>query len=226
MTRLTINKSTVNIKTIIFDFDGTLAKLNIDFHQMREAVEALILSYGINGNEVYTNFVLEMIRDAEIKLNWISSEKSGEFTQKANAIIEKIEMEAAGHGELFGTTRGLLNDLKSREIQCGVITRNCAKAIKTVFPDILSYCPVVVCRDDVKNVKPHPQHLNTALGKLKSLPEDTLMVGDHPLDIKTGRNSGTWTCGVLSGHCKRDDFIEAGADLIFGQAADILKIIK
>jgi len=45
MAVLKIKQST--IKTIIFDFDGTLAKLNIDFHRMRKAVGKLILSYGI-----------------------------------------------------------------------------------------------------------------------------------------------------------------------------------
>jgi phosphoglycolate phosphatase len=226
MTRLTINKTTININTIIFDFDGTLAKLNIDFHHMRETVIELILSYGIARNELHTDFVLEMINDTEILLNQISAEGAGKFTDEANAVIERIEIEAAQNGELFSSTRGLLNDLRSRKILCGIITRNCEKAIKTVFPDILSYCPVVVCRDDVKNVKPHPQHLNTALNKLESSPENTLMIGDHPLDIRTGRNSGTWTCGVLTGRCKRNDFIEAGADLIFPQAADILNIIE
>ncbi|MGP8154240.1 MAG: HAD family hydrolase [Smithella sp.] len=226
MTSLKINESTINIKTIIFDFDGTLAKLNIDFHQMREAVRELILSYRINGNELYTDYVLEMINDTEKILNQRWAEKARIFIEEANAIIEKIEIEAANNGELFGRTRELLISLKLREISCGIITRNCAKAVKTVFPDILSYCPVVVCRDDVKNVKPHPQHINTALNRLGSSPQNTLMIGDHPLDIKTGRGAGTWTCGVLTGRCPKNDFIEAGSDLILSQAADILNIIK
>ncbi len=226
MTRLKINNLTINIKTVIFDFDGTLAKLNIDFHLMRETVIELILSYGITRDELHTEFVLEMINDTATILNRISSVKAKTFTNSATAIIEKIEVEAAGNGELFGSTKELLNDLKSRKFSCGIITRNCSKAVRTVFPDILSYCPVVVCRDDVKYVKPHPQHLNTALNKLKGSPQSTLMIGDHPLDIKTGRNAGTWTCGVLTGRCKKNDFLEAGADLIFSEAADILKIIK
>ncbi|PKN52010.1 MAG: hypothetical protein CVU55_09725 [Deltaproteobacteria bacterium HGW-Deltaproteobacteria-13] len=214
------------IKTIIFDFDGTLAKLNIDFHQMREAVRKLILSYGIDGNELRTDYVLEMISGAETILNRQSAEKAKKFISEATDAIEKIEMEAADHGELFGRTRELLNTLASREISCGIITRNCAKAVKIVFPDILSCCPVVVCRNDVKKVKPHPEHLNTALNKLGGSPRNTLMVGDHPLDIQTGRNAGTRTCGVLSGRCPKDDFIKAGADLILPQAADLLDIIK
>jgi phosphoglycolate phosphatase len=222
MPRIKINNST--IKTVIFDFDGTLAKLNIDFHQMREAIRELILYYGIN--ELKTDFVLEMIKGAAIILNRRSEEYAKKFIKEANAIIEKIEVEAANNGELFSKTKELLGSLKSREISSGIISRNCSKAIKIVFPDILSYCPVVVCRDDVANVKPHPEHLNTALNKLGSSPQSTLMIGDHPLDIKAGRNSGTWTCGVLTGRCQRHDFIEEGADLVLQQAADILDIIK
>ena len=224
MAILKIKKST--IKTIIFDFDGTLAKLNIDFHQMRESIRKLILSSDIPADELNSDLVLEMINETATILNQSCAQKAKKFTREANAIIEKIEIEAANNGELFGQTRELFEFLKSREISLGIISRNCAKAVKTVFPDILSYCPVVVCRDDVKNVKPHPQHLNTVLNKLGGSHQNTIMIGDHPLDIKTGRNAGTWTCGVLTGHCQKIDFIEAGADLILSQAADIMPILK
>jgi phosphoglycolate phosphatase len=224
MAKLEINRST--IKTIIFDFDGTLAKLNIDFHHMRESIVRIVLDYGISENELQTDYVLEMINSAEDILYRQSFEKAQKFIKESTSIIEKIEMEAADKGELFGRTRELLNTLESRQISCGIITRNCAKAVKKVFPDILSYCPVVVCRDDVKYVKPHPMHINTALLKMGCSSEHALMIGDHPLDIQTGRNAGTCTCGVLSGRCQKQDFLDAGADLILSQAADILEIIK
>jgi phosphoglycolate phosphatase len=224
MAALKIKQST--IKTIIFDFDGTLAKLNIDFHRMREVVGKLILSYGITRDELHTDFVLEMIDSAAAILNQRSPHISKKFFDEANSIIEKIEIEAAENGELFDRTKELLNSLKSLKISCGIITRNCAKAVKIVFPDILSYCPVVVCRDAVNKVKPHPEHLNKALNKLGGSAKHTLMIGDHPLDIKTGRRAGTKTCGVLTGHFQKNDFIEAGADLVLPHAADILNIIK
>ena len=224
MALLKIKQST--IKTIIFDFDGTLAKLNIDFHRMRKAVGKLILSYGITKDELHTDFVLEMIDSAAAILNQRSSHISKKFFDEANSIIEKIEIEAAENGELFDRTKELLNSLNSLKISCGIITRNCAKAVKIVFPDILSYCPVVVCRDAVNKVKPHPEHLNMALNKLGGSAKHTLMIGDHPLDIKTGRRAGTKTCGVLTGHFQKNDFIKAGADLVLPHAADILNIIK
>ena len=224
MALLKIKQST--IKTIIFDFDGTLTKLNIDFHRMREAAGKLILSYGITKDELHTDFVLEMIDSAAAILNQHSPYISKKFFDEANSIIEKIEIESAENGELFDRTKELLNSLNSLKISCGIITRNCAKAVKIVFPDILSYCPVVVCRDAVNKVKPHPEHLIMALNKLGGSAKHSLMIGDHPLDIKTGRRAGTKTCGVLNGHFQKNDFIKAGADLVLPHAADILNIIK
>ena len=83
MAMLKIKQST--IKTIIFDFDGTLAKLNIDFHQMREAVVKLILSYGITRDELHTDFVLEMIDSAAAILNQRSTQIAKNFFDEANA---------------------------------------------------------------------------------------------------------------------------------------------
>jgi len=37
----TLNINGIIIKTMIFDFDGNLAKLNIDFHQMRQTILTL-----------------------------------------------------------------------------------------------------------------------------------------------------------------------------------------
>jgi phosphoglycolate phosphatase len=216
----------ISIETIIFDFDGTLAKLNIDFKLMRDAVLKLISSYGIARNYLQTDFVLEMINTSKEILSKSSPQKAEIFTNKAIKMIEAVEIEAAINGELFPQTKELFTRLKLSGVSTGVITRNCDKAIKTVFPDILSYCDVVVCRDMVKNVKPHSEHLNKALQMLGSTAKTTLMIGDHPLDIETGCNAGTFTAGVLTGHFQKSDFLNAGADLVLYQASDLLNIIN
>jgi len=222
----TLKIKDIIINTIIFDFDGTLAKLNIDFKLMRDTVLKLISSYGIERNHLQTDFVLEMINTAKEILRKSSPQKAEIFTNKAIKMIEVMEIEAAIKGELFPQTKELFTRLKLSGISTGVITRNCDKAIKTVFPDISSYCDVVVCRDIVNNVKPHPEHLNKALQMLNSLAGNTLMIGDHPLDIETGRNAGTCTAGVLTGHFRKSDFLNAGADLVLSQASDLLNLIN
>ena len=222
----TLKIKDIIINTTIFDFDGTLAKLNIDFKLMRDAVLKLISSYGIARNYLQTDFVLEMINIVKNILSRRSPQKAEIFTNKAIKMIEALEIEAAINGELFPQTKELFTCLKLSGVSTGVITRNCDKAIKTVFPDILSYCEVVVCRDIVNNVKPHPEHLNKALQMLNSTANTTLMIGDHPLDIQTGRNAGTYTAGVLTGHFRKSDFLNAGADLVLPHAADIIDLIN
>ena len=224
MATFNINHATIN--TIIFDFDGTLAKLNIDFQEMRDTIITVALSHGISQDEINPHFVLEMIDSIFAILMQRSEKQARRFLNEAQVIIENIEIEAAAHAELFEGTKELLTFLQSKEFSCGIITRNCAKAVQTVFPDISSYCPVVICRDDVNNVKPHPEHITMALSRLGASAPDTLMIGDHPIDIMTGRNAGTKTCGVLTGRCQDTDFIEAGADLILPRATDLLRFVK
>ncbi len=210
------------IDTVVFDFDGTLAKLNIDFNQMRIAVENLITGYGIDYQHLRHKFVLEMIHETNLILVNRTDRKVSAFTMEAMHIIENIEVEAAERGELFTSTKDLLLALKKRSIRTGIITRNCAKAVHTVFPDIKSYCSVVVCRDDVRHVKPHPEHLTCVLDRLCGISHRTIMIGDHPIDIETGRNAGSLTAGVLTGNFQEEDFILAGATIVLPEASAIL----
>ena len=73
-----------------------------------------------------------------------------------------------------------------------------------------------------RNVKPHPEHLLLALQSLGVAPESSSMVGDHPMDIKIGKQAGTLTIGVLTGYSTSDELTKAGADIIIHRAADIL----
>lgn len=214
--------NSTGVDTVIFDFDGTLAKLNIDFDQMRREIGELIARYGIDQRRLRHRYVLEIINETIEILRAESPGATESFSNDAFRIIEDMEVKAAQNGSLFDETRELLQSLKKHSLRTGIITRNCMRAVQTVFPDISLYCPVVVCRDDVKNVKPHPEQINRALLQLGAQADKAIMIGDHPLDIQTGQNAGTLTAGVLTGHFQANDFIDAGADLVLSKAADIL----
>jgi phosphoglycolate phosphatase len=216
----------VRLNTVVFDFDGTLARLNIDFHLMRQAILKLIGRWGITPGNPDVSYVLEMIHESETLLSSQSLHDARAFSSEAFRIIESIEIRAAENGELFEWTRELFIGLHAANIHTGIITRNCTKAVFTVFPDIANHCDVVICRDDIERVKPHPDHLNRALIQLGSRPCDTLMVGDHPLDVEAGRTSGAWSAGVLTGRHSREDFIRSGAHWVLNRASDLLETIR
>ncbi len=214
-----------SISAVIFDFDGTLAKLNINFPQMRKSVMNLLETYRVPLNGLNNLFVLEMINAGKALIFHNCQGKEEKFVQQANDLITNIEIEAAKKGELIDGTRNMLNELKKRNIKAGVVTRNCQLAVMQVFPDILEYCDTVITREQTSNVKPHPEHLMAALKLLDVAPEFSSMVGDHPMDIKIGKDVGTLTIGVLSGYSKSNDLLKAGADIIIEKAADIFSVL-
>ena len=209
----------------MFDFDGTLAKLNIDFTAMRSDVLELISRRRIPAEGIRKYHILEMIDAAGALLAAERPDEAISFRREAHALITAREITAAERGELFDTTKTLLVQLRDRFIRTGIVTRNCRAALLQLFPDIDHYCQTVLTREDSFRVKPHPDHLKAALDRLEAAPVDAAMVGDHPLDIRLAREAGVAAIGVLTGNSTREDLLHAGADMIIPNAACILDII-
>ena len=47
--------------------------------------------------------------------------------------------------------------------------------------------------------KPDPEGARKLMAEAGASPEETIVIGDSSIDILTGQNSGTWTCGVTYG---------------------------
>jgi phosphoglycolate phosphatase len=210
------------IDAILFDFDGTLVRLNVNFSAMREAVLDLIVSYGAPRDGLGGLFVLEMIEAGREFISRFGRDTQSEYETRAYEIVRGFEMEGAREGTLIDGVRGMLAETKRRGMKTGVVTRNCRDAVRTIFPDIGEYCGIVVTREDVVRVKPHPDHLWTALRSLETPPPCAVMVGDHPMDIQAGRRIGLYTIGVLTGYSGSEALVRAGADLVIESAAEIV----
>lgn len=209
----------------MFDFDGTLAKLNIDFALMRASVLDLPLCRAVPEEVIGNLYTLEMIEAAGTWLDRRNPEDAARFLEEAYGVVETIEMEAARQGELFPRTRELFSELRRRSIKTGVVTRNCRKAVLQVFPDIDRYADATITRDDAQNVKPHPGHLYKAMQLLGGKAEESAMVGDHPMDILTAKNAGSCAIGVLTGSSTRESLTESGAELVLPDAYAIIGYI-
>ena len=119
----------------------------------------------------------------------------------------------------------MLQNLRARGLKVGIVTRNCEEAVRRVFPAIRSHCDVFLSRNSIKNVKPHPDHLLSAMKTLRVSGDETVIVGDHTIDIRAGKAVGMKTIGVLTGRTKREEFEEAGADYVLDAAPDIIRLL-
>jgi phosphoglycolate phosphatase len=214
------------IRAAIFDFDGTLAVLNIDFNAMREQVFDLMRHYGVREELIKERYLLEIIDEA-YQILWEKNQSGAEeFYQEAHRILHGVEMRAAEEGRLILGAEETLKNLRKRRIKVGIVTRNCEDAVRKIFPDIDKFCDVFISRNSVKRVKPHPDHLSFAMKALGVSGEEAVMIGDHPTDIQAGKSVGMKTIGVLTGRTKGADFEKAEADHILNEATEVCRLLE
>ena len=214
------------IKAVIFDFDGTLAVLNIDFSSMRERVFDLMRRSGIREDTVQEKYLLEII-DEVYEMLWKKNPSGAQtFYQESHGILHEVEMKAAEKGRLIPGAAGTLKRLREKGIKVGIITRNCEDAIRKVLPEIDEFCDVFVSRNSVKKVKPHPDHLTHVMKSLKISGKEAMMVGDHMIDIQAGKRVGMKTIGVLTGRTKEEEFEKAGADCVLREVSEVFELLE
>ena len=214
------------IRAIIFDFDGTLAILNIDFSLMREQVFDLMARYGIEEKTVREKYLLEII-DEVYQTLWEKNPSAAEaFHRESHHILHEVEMKAAEEGKLIPGTEATLKSLRRKGIKVGIITRNCEDAVRKVFPDIDDFCDIFVSRDSVKKVKPHPDHLTYVTKSLNISGKESAMVGDHVTDIQAGKRVDMKTIGVLTGRTKKEEFEKAGADYVLEDMTEVSRLME
>lgn len=206
------------VQALVFDFDGTLAELNIDFNALGRQVRALAARRGFGG-QWPAGYLLEQVEAVALRLG-------NGFAAEAQALIRAVEMEAAGRGRLFGFARPLLAAAAARGLGVAVISRNCGQAIRRVFPDIDVAVRAFLPREAVARVKPDPGHALAALEALAAPPERAALVGDHPLDLATARAAGCLAVGVASGRVDLAGLMAAGADLALPDAAGLLEALE
>jgi phosphoglycolate phosphatase len=212
------------IKGVVFDFDGTLTELTLDFTDMRRELEKHILKYV--SPEILAElgglFMLEMIYAVQKHLG----QRGPAFRDEAYALLREIEVEAADGKGVYPYTREVLRSLREMGMKVGVMTRNCEGAVRKVFPDIDEYADTMVTREDVPVVKPDPSHPRAVLNRLGVAPSEAFLVGDHPTDVAAGLAAGARTVGVLSGRTSKAELEEAGADYVVDDIRDIPLIIR
>jgi phosphoglycolate phosphatase len=214
------------MRAFVFDFDGTLAVLNIDFSIMKARVFKLINKFGVGGELIKERYLLEIIDEVCAMLLERNSPDAEEFYQEARRVLHQVEMEAAEKGKLLPGVERTLRTVRTKGMKLGIVTRNCEEAVRRVFPGIDEFCDVFISRDSIGKVKPHPEHLAAVLKALEVPGEEAVMIGDHIIDVQAGKKVGMKTAGVLTGRTRREEFEEAGADYILTEVTEVCGSIQ
>ncbi|MBI3857759.1 MAG: HAD family hydrolase [Planctomycetes bacterium] len=186
-------------RAVIFDMDGTLTRPFLDFRAIRAAI-------GI----------------AEPLLENMMDLPPGPERDRAFAILERFEEEAAEASELNDGALDVLGFLASRSVPSGLLTRNSRRSTERVLRKHALSFGVVVTREDAP-AKPRPEPLWLICERLGVPPAQALMVGDFKFDIVAGRNAGTRT--ALLTNWKTPPYLkEVPPDHVLDRLEDLLRL--
>lgn len=215
-------------KAVLFDFDGTLSVLTLDFKKMRRvAVEAMreVLGFFPEIPDADRLMTMELVEAVAATLPPDEAGKADAVREAAANAIAAYELEAASESSLFPFARPMLARLVRLGVKTAIITRNCREAVQTVFPDHTEYCSLILSRDDVEKVKPHPEHLLAALRHFGMEPEDAMMVGDHPMDVESAHKAGCLGAAVLGGEASYERLAAVTPDYLADDAGKLIEDI-
>ncbi|PSP78259.1 phosphoglycolate phosphatase [Halobacteriales archaeon QS_4_69_225] len=173
--------------TLVFDLDGTLVRLAVDWDEAAEAVAAALESRGVSpSGDLWT--MLE------------TADRTG-HREAVEAVLADRERDGARDSEWLpaadtvpggadaDTNTGIEVDAN---VDVGVCSLNCEAACRVALEvHDIGGVDAVVGRDTVETEKPDPEPLLETVRRLDGDPAETLFVGDSERDEVTAERAGT-----------------------------------
>lgn len=212
------------IRLIIFDFDGTLGDTrgNIVL-TMRQTLQQL--GYPERDEETIAATIgLPLEKGFEQLLPGLAPDDRALCARTYREIFEKNRKILVP--KRFPHVKETLSALKEAGFVLTIASSRSSKSLHEFLRDmeIAPYVSYVLGADNVTQAKPHPEPVLKTMADLGYAPEETLVVGDMPVDILMGKGAGAFTCAVTYGNSSREDLAAAGADRIIDVISDMLTL--
>ena len=121
----------------------------------------------------------------------------------------------------------VLDDLKQQGMTFAIVSNKPDYATQAVINALYGkgYYAYVTGQKPGAALKPDPTVVFEAMAALGAAPEECVYIGDTSTDMKTGKNAGLYTIGVLWGFRGREELEQNGADAIAENPAQLYSII-
>ena len=185
-----------SLRNVIFDMDGTLVSSLPVIYQCENFISQKYLHAPLTLEEVIAKFgppARAIIRDMTARLS--SEAQESAVADYYECYGENVPSKAL----VFPGIPQLLKKIRSSGKHLGLFT-GVEKVMMeyTLNPFGLSrYFEAQITADDVKNPKPDPEGIISALSRMRAAPRESIYIGDSPNDILAGRRAGVFTGAAI-----------------------------
>ena len=190
-----------SIKAIVWDLDGTLIHFKINSIKARRVAINVLKNSGIPKKLLSIEKpILENVKIAReiFKKEGFSSQKVAEIMAQVNESIIQVEYRAAIKASLIEGIDKVLEFAGQKNLKQAIFTYNTYNNAKISLETagIDKYFEVIAGRDNVKNLKPHPDHIKYICEKLNLSPSEIVIIGDSGRDIEAALQVGAYSIAL------------------------------
>ncbi len=220
------NKGQNQVRTVLFDLDGTLADTGPD---LAYALNTVLDEYG--RRTLSYDVIRPIVSHGANSLIYLGFELDPEddgFADIKERLLEIYLDNIANETTLFPGIEALLTELERRGLNWGIVTNKPSWLTEPLLKalNISERAACIVSGDTTANSKPHPEPMLFASQLTGSKAHECLYIGDAKRDIDAGRSAGMTTLAALFGYIgEHDTPADWGADGMINEPAEILNWI-
>lgn len=206
-------------KGIIFDVDGTLTYTNQLIFDSFNHITKKYLGKTFSDEEIIALFgpTEDVILKEMCKDEYDIARKEYYQYYKENHNIART----------YAGIEMLIEDLFNNKIILGVFTgKGRTSALITLDElGLTDYFGLIVSGDDVVNHKPHPEGIIQFLEQYNLSPDEVLMVGDAPSDIKAAKAAGVSIASVIWDSYSEEEVKKLNSNNLFHSVDELRSFI-
>ena len=215
-------------KLMIFDLDGTvLDTVTTIAHFCNSALE----KYSLKAFPVedYKYFAGEGARKlTENILNAQNAYNEELHNRLYDYYMESYDKAPAYLTSIFDGLYETLEKIKKEGIKIAIVSNKPHFATVSVTEELYGkeFFHLIFGQRENIPLKPNPQAVFEVMDYFKVKKEECIYIGDTKTDMKTGKNAGIFTVGVLWGFRDKTELLENGADVLLNKPKELLTVIK
>ncbi|MCC7460673.1 MAG: HAD-IA family hydrolase [Proteobacteria bacterium] len=210
------------IELLIFDLDGTLIDSAKD---LAVCLDLALKEDGLNRHTMDDLMARISIGSKNLLRELVNDDPHAE-RRVLDSYIRLYSEKMFDNTVLYPDVLKLLDLLKDKKV--ALLSNKREQPCKVILNHfkIDHHFKIILGGDSLPQRKPRPEPILHICKELDVKPENTLMIGDSPVDLEAGKLAGAKTIGILGGLTPEELMKKSEADIFLHQVRDLIALIE